>query len=90
MAKAKAAGAKVMTEAEKIASKKDAFMRVVPNRVNNAVKALRLVRQCSSSNYLSSDEQKRAILTAIGAEVKELEASFAGKASSGGGFVLPD
>lgn len=89
MAKKKQETGKVLTEAEKLQAKKDAFIRVVPQRVNNAIKAIRLVRQCASVNYISSDEQKRAIVLALTNEVKELTASFEGKAQAAGGFALP-
>ena len=79
----------VVTEVEKVQAKKEAFVRVVPQRVNNAIKAIRLVRQCASSNYVSSDEQKKAICIAISNEVKELVSCFEGKAQAVGGFALP-
>jgi len=89
MAKKKDVQTKPLTEAEKVQAKKEAFTRVVPQRVNNAIKAIRLVKQCGSANYLSTDEQKRAVTTAIMNEVKELEAALAGNAPSTGGFKLP-
>ena len=79
----------VLTDVDKVQAKKEAFIRVVPQRVNNAIKAIRLVRQCASVNYSSSDEQKRAIVLALTNEVKELTASFEGKALAFGGFALP-
>lgn len=89
MAKKSASTTKPKTEAEKLQEKKDAFMRVVPQRVNNAVKAIRLVKQCASANYVSSDEQKRAVILAIKNEARELEEAFQGNVKSAGGFVLP-
>lgn len=89
MAKKKEEVEKGLTDAEKVQAKKEAFIRVVPQRVNNAIKAIRLVRQCSSINYVSSDEQKKAICIAISNEVKELVSCFEGKAQAVGGFALP-
>lgn len=89
MAKKKNSTKPSMTEAQKLQAKKDAFTRVVPQRVNNAIKAIRLVKQCASANYVSSDEQKRAVYTAIQNEVKELVEAFQGNIKAAGGFTLP-
>ena len=89
MVKKKQETDKVLTEAEKLQAKRDAFTRVVPQRVNNAIKAIRLVKQCGSANYVSTDVQKRAVVTVIMNEVKELEATLEGNAPSTGGFKLP-
>lgn len=81
---------KEMTEAEKQQEKKDLFARTVPTRVNNAIKHIRLVKQCASNNYASSPEQKRAVVTAITTAVDELKEAFAGNLKSSGGFSLPE
>jgi len=90
MGKKKNTTTSVKTEAQKLQDKKDAFTRVVPQRVDNAIKAIRLVRQCASVNYSASDEQKRAVITAISNEVKELTEAFQGNFKTSGGFSLPD
>ena len=89
MAKKKNSSKVGLTEAQKLQAKKDAFTRVVPQRVNNAIKAIRLVKQCASANYVSSDEQKRAVFTAIENEVRELKEAFQGNVKAAGGFALP-
>lgn len=90
MGKKKSSTTPVRTEAQKLQDKKDAFTRVVPQRVNNAIKAIRLIKQCASANYSSSDAQKRAVYTAIQNEVKELVEAFQGNVKAAGGFSLPD
>jgi len=77
------------TEAEKLQDKRDAFTRVVPQRVNNAIKAMRLVKQCASANYVATDAQKRAVMTAINNEAKEVTEAFQGNVKAVGGFSLP-
>jgi hypothetical protein len=79
-----------MSEAEKLQAKKDAFVRVITPRMNNAIKAIRLVKQCASANYVSSDVQKRAVYTAINNEAKELMEAFQGNVKAAGGFTLPE
>jgi hypothetical protein len=89
MAKSKSKNKPEQTEAEKLQAKKDLFARVVPTRVNNAVKAIRLVKQCASNSYSATQEQKNAVVTAIMNEVTELKEAFEGNAKAAGGFTLP-
>lgn len=78
-----------MTDTERVEYKKDAFMRLCKPRVDKAVKALAAVRQLASPNYISSDAQKRAVVTAIKAEYDSIAQAFSGMYKSTGGFVLP-
>ncbi|GAI95797.1 unnamed protein product [marine sediment metagenome] len=90
MGKKKGSNSPALTEAQKLQAKKDAFTRVVPQRVDNAIKAIRLVSQCASPNYSSTDIQKQAIIVAIENEVKLLKEFFKGNGKQSGGFKLPD
>lgn len=89
MAKAKDSKEKPRTEQEVQAEKAAAFIRVVTGRVNNAVKSIRLVKQCASSNYVYTGTQAKAVILALKAAVQEAEDAFGGKPSAVGGFQLP-
>lgn len=69
--------------------KKEAFVRVVPTRVRNATKALDLVALCAGRNYVSSANQKNAVVTEIEAHFEALKKAYAGEAATVGGFELP-
>lgn len=58
-------------------SKSQRFKRVAEKRTTNAIKALRLIGNCSSkNNYDYSDEQIKKIFSAIETELKNAKAKF--------------
>lgn len=90
MAKKSETTGKVLTEAEKVQAKKDAFARVVRPRVSKAVKAIELVGSCATKAYTYNIGQTDAIIAALQAAVNNVKDRYAGKAGSDGGFKLPN
>jgi hypothetical protein len=66
-------------KAKKEKAKKDAFIRVVTPRVNKALKAIRLVGNCATSNYSYTPEQARAIVLSMQTVLQGVENVFVKK-----------
>ena len=79
----------VLTEAQKLQVKRDNFIRVLPPRMDKALKAIRMVGDCTLPSYSYSPEQSKAVTDKLTAAVSEVTKRFAGVAGKSGGFVLP-
>ena len=78
-----------LTEAQKKQAKVDNFTRVLPPRMDKALKAIRMVGDCTNPTYAHTDEQGNAIVNKLRAAVEDVESRFAGEPGKGGGFQLP-
>jgi len=79
--------------AEEIAKKAqvrmDNFARVLPPRMDKALKAIRMVGDCTNPTYAYTDVQGNAIVNKLRAAVEDVELRFAGEQGKSGGFKLP-
>lgn len=83
--KRKAAKEPLKTEQEKA----DDFKRLATKRTQDALKALRLLRNLSNrSQYAYTDEQVAKIMAALGDALQQIETRFEGQASKEEGFSL--
>lgn len=58
-------------------TKEQKFARMAPKRVDNALKAIRLVKNLSNkNNYSYDDDQRKKIIRTLEDSVKELKISF--------------
>jgi len=78
-----------LTDAEKKQVKRDNFARVLPPRMDKALKAIRMVGDCTLPTYTYSEEQAAAILAGLKQALDAVAKRFAGVASKTGGFTLP-
>lgn len=66
-----------LTPEQKLASKQQAFYKVVTPRVNRALKSISLVGNCASSNYSYTPEQAAKIIDALTLAVEQVAGSYA-------------
>jgi len=78
-----------LTEAQKKDKKFASFKRVAAPRVNKALKAIGLVGLCASSNYASTEAERKAIVLALQTAVADVEVRFSGEQKAVAGFTLP-
>lgn len=78
-----------LTVEQRVSAKQDTFIRVVAPRVNKALKCIRLVGNCATSNYLYTPEQAKAITLALQAAVQGVENAFTKKVEKQAEFSLP-
>ena len=78
-----------LTEAQKKQVKRDNFARVLPPRMDKALKAIRMVGDCTLPTYSYTSEDAEAITDQLYAAVNEVKKRFAGTAGKAGGFELP-
>jgi len=78
-----------LTEAQKKQVKVDNFARVLPKRMDKALKAIRMVGDCTNPSYLHDAVQAKTIVDGLQAAVDNVKKRFAGEAGKAGGFVLP-
>ena len=79
-----------LTEAQKQQVKRDNFARVLPKRMDKALKAIRMVGDCTLPSYLYTEEQGKAVADGLQASVDGVKSRFSGKPGKSGGFTLPD
>ena len=89
MAKKKDNSTPVLTDAQKKQVKRDNFARVLPPRMDKALKAIRMVGECTLPTYSYTTEQAQAIVDKLHGTVDEVKARFAGVQGKTGGFKLP-
>ncbi|KKM22945.1 hypothetical protein LCGC14_1620120 [marine sediment metagenome] len=89
MAKKNGSTKPVLTDAQKKQVKMDNFARVCTSRMDKALKAIRMVGDCSNPTYLHTDEQGNVCINALRTAVEDVENRFAGIAGKAGGFALP-
>lgn len=89
MGKARNTNAPALSDAQKKQVRRDNFARVLPKRMDKALKAIRMVGDCTNPTYAHTDEQGNAIVNKLRAAVDEVEARFGGVQGKSGGFQLP-
>lgn len=89
MAKKQDSNKPQLTEAQKKQVKLDNFARVLPKRMDKALKAIRMVGDCTLPSYSYTPEQAKAVTDKLVDAVTEVESRFAGVQGKSGGFVLP-
>ena len=78
-----------LTDSQKLQVKRDNFARVLPKRMDKALKAIRMVGDCTNPTYSYSVKQATAILDKLQTAVDNVKSRFAGEAGKSGGFELP-
>lgn len=79
-----------MTDTEKVQYKKEAFIRLIKPRVDKFAKAGQAVKQCASANYISSQNQKSAVIAACQVVMDGIVSAYTGGGGVVGGFTLPE
>ena len=97
MAKASSVTKPTLTDAQKAAlkakqdvEKRAAFVKVVSPRVGKALKAIRLIGNCASANYIYKPEQAACIVAALEGAVQGVKDIYAKKAAKQSEFTLPE
>ena len=78
-----------LTDAEKLQVKRDNFARVLPPRMDKALKAIRMVGDCTLPTYSCTTEQAKVIVKTLVEAVGVVADRFEGVPSKSGGFKLP-
>lgn len=89
MANRKGSTTTAPTEAEKKQVRRDNFARVLPPRMDKALKAIRMVGDCTNATYLYDEVQAKAVTDMLQNAVNDVKARFAGEPGKAGGFTLP-
>jgi len=79
----------VLTDAQKKQVKRDNFARVCPPRMDKALKAIRMVGDCTNPTYLYSEGQSEFVVAQLQQAVDDVKSRFSGVQGKSGGFVLP-
>lgn len=90
MSKARNTQAPALTDAQKKQIKCDNFARVLPPRMDKALKAIRMVGDCTLPSYVYTPEQAKAIVNKLIKAVAEVGDRFSGVEGKTAGFKLPD
>ncbi len=90
MAKKKDNSKPELTDVQKKQVKVDNFTRICPPRIDKAVKAIKMVGDCTNPTYSYSTVQGDSVLQALYGAVDEVKARFEGLQGKSGGFVLPE
>ena len=78
-----------LTEAQKKQVKVDNFARVLPPRMDKAVKAIRMVGDCTNPTYSYNEEQSKYVVAQLQKAVEDVKSRFSGVQGKAGGFELP-
>ena len=78
-----------LTEAQKLQKRKENFARVLPPRMDKALKAIRMVGDCTNPTYSYTTEQAEAVMHTLQTAVTAVMERFTGKPGKSGGFSLP-
>jgi len=89
MAKKNGTNKPPLTEAQKKQVKRDNFTRVLPPRMDKALKAIRMVGDCTLPSYSYTTEQAQAVIKELQKAVDVVSQRFAGVPGKSGGFTLP-
>jgi len=89
MAKKRETNTSPLTEAQKLQVKRDNFTRVLPPRMDKALKAIRMVGDCTNPTYLYNGIQGDAVMDKLQSAVDDVRRRFAGEQGKSGGFELP-
>jgi hypothetical protein len=77
------------TPEERQAIKAITFGRVLPPRMNKALKAIKLVGQCSGTNYYYTETQAAKIVEALQVAVRQVADSYQKGVKKAPSFTLP-
>lgn len=80
---------KTTTPEERQIVKSVTFGRVLPARMNKALKAIKLVGQCSSPNYYFTETQAAKIVETLQVAVRQVQDSFNKGIKKVPSFTLP-
>lgn len=86
MGKARNSTATPLTDAQKKQVKRDNFARVLPPRMDKALKAIRMVGDCTNPTYLYDEIQSKAVVDGLQAAVNDVKSRFQGEPGKSGGF----
>ena len=89
MGKKRNSNTPALTDAQKLQVKRDNFARVLPRRMDKALKAIRMVGDCTLPSYLYTPEQAKAVTHKLLEAANEVHQRFAGEKGKSGGFELP-
>lgn len=78
-----------LTDAQKLQKRRDNFARVLPPRMDKALKAIRMVGDCTLPSYSYTAEQAQAVVGVLQMAVDTVKERFAGEPGKSGGFTLP-
>ena len=78
-----------LSDAQRLQIKRDNFARVLPPRIDKALKAIRMVGDCTLPTYTYTSEQATSIVNMLVSAVAEVGDRFAGVPGKTGGFKLP-
>jgi len=90
MAKATTSNKPTLTDAQKLQVKRDNFARVLPKRMDKALKAIRMVGDCTLPTYSYNGKQAEAVVGVLQAALDGVKSRFAGEPGKSGGFTLPE
>lgn len=75
--------------AKKAQIRMDNFARVLPPRMDKALKAIRMVGDCTNPTYAYTEEQAKLVVIELQDAVALVKKRFAGEPGKSCGFVLP-
>jgi len=78
-----------LTDAQKLQIKRDNFARVCPPRMDKALKAIRMVGDCTLPTYSYNEEQSKYVVAQLQKAVDDVASRFSGVQGKSGGFELP-
>jgi len=78
-----------LTDAQKKQVKVDNFARVLPTRMDKALKAIGLVGDCTLPSYSYTPQQAEAVMNTLQKAVIAVQKRFSGEQGKSGGFTLP-
>ena len=71
-------------------TKNEKFHRLAPARVNKTLNEMRKISNLIAPSYASTQEERRAIITALRLGVEELEYCFSGEKTNKAKFTFGD
>lgn len=89
MANKKGSTKPALTDAQKLQVRRDNFLRVLPPRMDKALKAIRMVGDCTLPTYSYDSKQSKSIVDGLQAAVDGVASRFSGEPGKSGGFQLP-
>ena len=90
MAKGKQTNRKPLTDEEKKQVKKANFHRVLPQRMDKALKAIGHVGDCASPNYLYTTDEAAYLVSQLREAVQLVEGRFSGVPGKSAIFKFPE
>ncbi len=78
-----------LTDAQKKQVKVDNFARVCPPRMDKALRAIRMVGECTLPSYSYTTEQAEKVMHELTMAVAAVAERFTGVQGKSGGFTLP-